>query len=60
MEILGLKETIVEVVKRSGLKWMGHVLRREDDEPVKITLILKVDRRIHPERPMTKWNNVVK
>ena len=35
MERLGLKEPIVEVVKRSSLRWMGHVLRRDKDEPVK-------------------------
>ena len=32
MERLGLEETVVEVKKRSGLRWMGHMLRREDDE----------------------------
>ena len=26
---------LVEMVKRSGLRWVGHVLRREDNEPVK-------------------------
>ena len=34
MKRLGLDETVVEVLKRSGLRWMGHVLRREDNEPV--------------------------
>lgn len=29
-----LKEIIIEVVKRSELKWMGHVSRKEDDEPM--------------------------
>ena len=35
MERLCLEETVVEVIQRSGLRWMGHVLRREDDEPVR-------------------------
>ena len=35
MERLGLEATVMEVIKRCGLRWMGHVLRREDDEPVK-------------------------
>ena len=43
MERLGLEETVVEVIKRSGLRWMGHVLRREDDEPVKRAWDLEVD-----------------
>ena len=29
MKRLGLEETVVEVVKRSGLRWMGHVLGME-------------------------------
>ena len=43
MERLGLEETVVKVIKRSGLRWMGHVLRREDDEPVKRAWDLEVD-----------------
>ena len=42
MARLGL-ETAVEVIKRSGLRWMGHVLRREDDELVKRAWDLEVD-----------------
>ena len=29
VERLGLEETVVKVIKRSGLRWMGHVLRSE-------------------------------
>lgn len=46
MDRLGLEETIagrgavwyrevVKVVKTSGLRWMGHVMRKKNDEPVK-------------------------
>ena len=44
-ERVGLEETVVEVVKRSGLRWMGHVMRRGDDElaPVKRVWDLEVD-----------------
>ena len=43
MERLGLEDTVVEMEKRSGLRWMGHVMRRNDDEPVKKAWDLKVD-----------------
>ena len=29
-ELLGIKSTIVEVVRRKRLKWLGHVARKED------------------------------
>ena len=30
MEMLGLKETMVQVAKANGVRWYGHVLRRDD------------------------------
>ena len=30
MEMLGLKETVVQMAKANGVKWYGHVLRRDD------------------------------
>ena len=32
---LGLDNTIVEVVRQRGLRWLGHVVRKRDDECVK-------------------------
>ena len=43
MERIGLKDTIVEVVRRSGLRWLGHVLRKRDDEGVKRVWNLEVE-----------------
>ena len=31
MEMLGLKETVVQMAKANGVKWYGHVLRRDDE-----------------------------
>ena len=28
MEMLGLKETVVQMAKANGVRWYGHVLRR--------------------------------
>ena len=30
MEMLGLKETVVQRAKTNGVRWYGHVLRRDD------------------------------
>ena len=29
MEMLGLKETVVQITKVNGVRWCGHVLRRD-------------------------------
>ena len=29
-EMLGLKETVVQMAKANGVRWYGHVLRRDD------------------------------
>ena len=31
MEMLGLKETVVQMAKVNGVSWYGHVLRRDDE-----------------------------
>ena len=30
MAMLGLKETVVQMAKANGVRWYGHVLRRDD------------------------------
>ena len=30
MEMLELKETVVQMAKANGVRWYGHVLRRDD------------------------------
>ena len=30
MELLGLKETVVQMAKANGVRWYGHVLRKDD------------------------------
>ena len=30
MEIMGLKETVVQMARANGVRWYGHVLRRDD------------------------------
>ena len=60
MERLSLKETIVEVVKRSSLRWMGHVIRRDKDEPVKRVWNLEIAGKRERGRPKMTWKDMVK
>ena len=35
MDRLGLDNTVIEVMRQRSLKWLGHVVRKVDDECVK-------------------------
>ena len=37
MEILGLKETVVQMAKANRVRWYGHVLRRNDGHVLRKT-----------------------
>ena len=54
-----VEETVVEVIKKSGLRWMGHVLRKEDNEPVKRAWDLEVDDIRGKGRPKIAWKDMV-
>ena len=60
MERLGLNESILEVVKRNGLRWMGHVLRREDNNPIKMAWQLDEDVVRGRGRPKMTWKDNIK
>ena len=42
MEMLGLKETVVQMAKANGVRWHGHVLRRDDGHVLKKVLEFEV------------------
>ena len=42
MEMLGLKETVVQMAKANGVRWYGHVLRRDDGHVLRKVLQFKV------------------
>ena len=44
MEMLGLKETVVQMAKANGVRWYGHVLRRDDGHVLRKALEFKVIR----------------
>ena len=42
MEMLGLKETVVQMAKANGVRWYGQVLRRDDGHVLRKALELEV------------------
>ena len=60
MERVGLNESVLEVVKRNGLRWMGHVLRRGDDNPIKMAWQLDEDVVRGRGRPKMMWKDNIK
>ena len=43
MEMLDLKETLDKMAKANGVKWYGHVIRRDDDNILKKAIMLEVN-----------------
>ena len=42
IEMLGLKETVVQMAKVNGVRWYGHVLRRDDGHVLRKALEFEV------------------
>ena len=51
MEMLGLEETLDKMAKVNGAFWYGHVVRRDDDNFLKKTLMLEMNGRRNQGRP---------
>ena len=43
MEMLGLKETVFHMARANGVRWYGHVLRRDDGHVLRKALEFEVD-----------------
>ena len=55
MEMLGLKETTVQMAKANGVRWYGHVLRRDDGHILRKALEFEVKGKRKPGRPKKTW-----
>ena len=42
MDMLGLRKTIDRLATANGVRWYGHVLRRDDDSVLRVALDLEV------------------
>ena len=55
MNMLRLKETIDRSATANGVRWYGHVLRRDDDSVLRVTLDLEVSGKRKRGRLKRTW-----
>ena len=54
-DMLGLKETIDRLATANGVRWYGHVLRRDDKSVFRIALNLEVNDKRKRGQPKKTW-----
>ena len=59
MEMLGLRETAVHMAKANGVRWYGHVLRRDDGHVLRKALEFEVRGKRKRGRPKKMWKTQV-
>ena len=59
MDMLGLKETIGRLATANGVRWFGHVLRRDDDSVLRVSLNLEVTGKRKRGRLKKTWKKQV-
>ena len=59
MLAMGLKETVVQMAKANGVRWYGHVLRRDDGHVLKKALEFEVKGKRKRGRPKKTWKTQV-
>ena len=59
MDMLGLKKTIDQLATANEVRWYGHVLRRDDDNVLRVALNLEVSGKRKQGRPKKTWNKQV-
>ena len=55
MEMFGLKETLDRMAKANGVRWYGHVIRRDDDNILKKAMMLEVNEKQKQGQPKMTW-----
>ena len=55
MEMVGLKETVVQMAKANGVRWYGHVLKRDDGHVLRKALEFEVKGKRKRGRPKKTW-----
>ena len=59
MEMLGLKETVVQMAKVKGVRWYGHVLGRDDGHVLRKALEFEVKGKRRRGQPRKTWKTQV-
>ena len=55
IEMLGLKETLVQVANANGMRWYGHVLRRDDGHVLRKALEFEVKDKMKQGQLKKMW-----
>ena len=59
MDMWGLKETIDRLATANGVRWYGHVLRRDNDSVLRVALDLEVSGKKKRGRRKKTWKKQV-
>ena len=59
MKMLGLKETLDKMATANGVRWYGHVVRRDDDSILKKAMMFEVNGPRKRGRPKQTWKKQV-
>ena len=59
MTMLGLKETLDKMVQANGVRWYGHVVRRDEESILKKAMMLQVNGQRKRGRPKQTWKKQV-
>ena len=59
MSLLGLKDTLDGLARASGVRWYGHVLRRDNGDVLRRALDFEVAGRRGRGRPNMTWKRQV-
>ena len=46
---------IVQVINKNKLRWLGHVMRREEESTLRVVMKLKMKGKRPSERPRLRW-----
>ena len=57
--MLGLKKTIGRLATANGVRWYGHVLRRDDNSVLRVALNLEVSGKRKRGQPKKTWKKQV-
>ena len=58
-EMLGLEESVEQLARANGVRWYGHVLRKDDEHVLRKALEFEVDVRRRRGRPKKMWQKQV-
>ena len=59
MDMLGWRVTIDRLATANGVRWYGHLLRRDDDSVLRVALNLEVSGKRKRGRPKKTWKKQV-